>query len=51
MGQFPHVSSFGNKYIMVVIHYVDSNSTWVEALKDKTGGKLILARAQALEQI
>jgi hypothetical protein len=23
---------------------VDSNSSWVEALKDNTGGKLILAR-------
>ncbi len=44
MGHFPQVSSLGNKYIMV-IQDVDSNSLWAEALKDNTGGKLILARA------
>ncbi len=43
MGQFPQVSSLGNKYIMV-IHNVDSNSSWAEALNDNTRGKLILAR-------
>ena len=48
MGLFPQVSSLGNKYIMV-IHNVDSNSSWAEALKDNTGDKLILARARALE--
>jgi hypothetical protein len=47
-GQFPQVSSLSNKYIMV-IHNVNSNSSWAEALKDNTGGVLILARAQALE--
>jgi hypothetical protein len=50
MGCFPQVSSLGNKYIMV-IHEVDRNSSWVEALKDNTGGKLILAGAQTLKQI
>jgi hypothetical protein len=35
----------------MVIHDVDSNSLWAEALKDNTGGKLILARARALEQM
>ncbi len=50
MGCFPQVFSLGNKYIMV-IHDVDSNSSWAEALKDNTGGKLILARAQALKQM
>ncbi len=50
MGCFPQVSSLGKKYIMV-IHNVNSNSSWVEALKDNTGGKLILAQAQALEQM
>jgi hypothetical protein len=49
MGCFPQVSSLGNKYIMV-IHDVDSNSLWAEALKDITGNELILACAQALEQ-
>jgi hypothetical protein len=48
---FPtQVSSLGNKYIMV-IHDFDSNSLWVAALKDNTGGKLILAYARALEQM
>ncbi len=50
MGHFPQVSSPGYKYIMV-IHDVDSNSSWLEALKDNTGGKLILGHAQALEQM
>jgi hypothetical protein len=50
MGCFPQVSSLGNKYIMV-IHDVDSNSSWAEALMDNTGSKLILARAQAPEQM
>jgi hypothetical protein len=50
MGCFPEVSSLGNKYIMV-IHNVDSNSLWAEALKNNTGGKLILACARALEQM
>jgi hypothetical protein len=50
MGRSPQVSSLGNKFIMV-IHDVNSNSLCAEALKDNTGGKLILARAQALEQM
>jgi hypothetical protein len=49
-GCFPQVSSLGNKYIMV-IHNVNSNCSWVEALKDNIGGKLTLARARALEQM
>ncbi len=35
----------------MVIHNINSNSLWEEALKDNTGGKLILACAQALEQM
>ncbi len=50
MGCFPQVSSLGNKYIMV-IHDVNSNSSWAEALKDNTSGKLILAQARALKQM
>jgi hypothetical protein len=45
---FPQVSSLGNRYIMV-IHDVSSNSLWAEALKNNTGGKLILGRVRALE--
>jgi hypothetical protein len=48
MGWFPQVSSLGNKYI-IVIHNVNSNSMWVEALKDNTSGTLILAHTQTLE--
>jgi hypothetical protein len=50
MGLSPQVSSLCNKYIMV-IHNVDSNSSWAEVLKDNTGDKLILARARALERM
>jgi hypothetical protein len=49
-GCFPQVSSLGNKYIMTILD-VDSNSSWAEALKDNTSGKLILAQARALEQM
>jgi hypothetical protein len=47
MGLFLQVSSLGNKYIMV-IHDVNSNSLWVEALKNNTGSKLILGCVRAL---
>jgi hypothetical protein len=50
MGLFLQVSSLGNKYTMV-IHNVNSNSSWVEALKNNTGGKLILGCARALERM
>jgi hypothetical protein len=43
MGLFLQVSSLDNKYIMV-IHNVDTNYLWVEALKNNTGGILILGR-------
>jgi hypothetical protein len=46
-GLFPQVSSLDNKYIMV-IHNIGSNSSWAEALKDNTGGKLILCCARTL---
>jgi hypothetical protein len=35
----------------MVIHDVNSNSSWAEALKNNTGGELILACSQALEQM
>jgi hypothetical protein len=35
----------------MIIHNVNSNSSWAEALKDNTSGELIPARAQALEQM
>jgi hypothetical protein len=35
----------------MIPHHVDSNSSWVKALKNNTGGKLILAQARALERM
>ncbi len=49
-GIFPQILSLGNRYVMI-LHNVNSNSSWVEALKNNTGGKLILAHAQALERM
>ncbi len=47
-GLFPAVSSLGNKYVMI-LHHVDSNSSWLEeAMRNQSGGKLILARARTL---
>jgi len=40
MGEFPFVSSRNNKFIMMV-HHVDSNSTWAEPLKNQFEGTLI----------
>ncbi len=50
MELFPQVASLGNKYIMV-IHNVNSNSLWAEALTNNTSGKLILGCAWALEHM
>ena len=44
-GEFPFISSRGNKFIMLV-HHVDSNSTWVEPLKNQLEGTLIAARTR-----
>jgi len=49
-GAFPCVSSQNNKFIMVV-HHVDSNSTWVEPLHDQLEGTLIATRTKILEQM
>jgi hypothetical protein len=45
--EFPHVSSRGNCYHMILYHS-DINSIWVQPSKNKTKGKLILARTRAL---
>jgi hypothetical protein len=49
-GKFPHISSLGNQYIMI-LHNVDSNSSWVEAMKNNTKGKLILAQQRVLARM
>ena len=41
-GLFPVVSSLGNKYIMI-LHHINSNTSWSEAMNNQTGGELILA--------
>jgi hypothetical protein len=46
-GLFPAILSLGNKYVMI-LHHVDSNSSWLEAMQNQSGGELILARARAL---
>ena len=44
------MTSQGNKYQMVMFH-VDSNSIFVEALKNRTEGEMILARRRALQRM
>jgi hypothetical protein len=46
-GLFLAVFILGNKYVMI-LHHVDSNSSWAEAMQNQSGGELILARARAL---
>eukprot|EP00804_Cyclotella_cryptica_P003480 CCRYP_002118-RA/>CCRYP_002118-RA protein AED:0.26 eAED:0.26 QI:0/0/0/1/0/0/3/0/685 len=49
-GKFPHASSRGNRYQMILYH-TNSNSIWVEPMKNRTAGKLILAHSRALSQM
>ena len=47
-GKFPHLSSHGNWYQMVLYHD-NSNSIWVEATKNHSKGEMILAQTRALQ--
>ena len=49
-GNFPHVSSQGNSFMMVLAH-IDSYSIWVEPMKNITEGGLMLVRRRALQQM
>ena len=49
-GKFPHASSQGNNY-QIAVHDIDSNSTWVEPMKNRKEGEMILARQRALKQM
>jgi len=49
-GRFPQQSSRGNNCQMI-LHDIDSNSTWVEPMENRTEGELILARRWALAQM
>ena len=52
-GSFPHISSKGNKYLLVMYHY-DTNGILVEPLKSRTGPEIFRAHkvlfARLLEQ-
>ncbi len=50
IGHFHFVTSLGNCCIMI-LHHVDSNSSWIKPLKNNSKGKLILARHCALAQM
>ena len=49
-GNFPYISSRGNRSIMV-IHHFNSNSFWLEPLKNQKEGLLIVAQTRILEQM
>ncbi len=49
-GDFPHVSSHGNRLIML-LHHVNSNSMWVEPLKNQKEPTLIAAQTRALKRM
>jgi hypothetical protein len=49
-GDFPHISSHGNRSNML-LHHVDSNSMWVEPLKNQKEPMLIAAQTRTLEQM
>jgi hypothetical protein len=49
-GDFLYISSQGNKSIML-LHHINSNSFWVELLKNQTEGLLIATQTQALEKM
>jgi hypothetical protein len=49
-GHFPFVSSLGNHYIMI-LHHMNSNSSWSKALKNNSEGLLILANHCAIAQM
>ena len=41
-GKFPHASSRGNNYQMV-IHEIDGSHTWIEVMKNRIEGEMIEA--------
>eukprot|EP00804_Cyclotella_cryptica_P006176 CCRYP_015258-RA/>CCRYP_015258-RA protein AED:0.58 eAED:0.58 QI:0/0/0/0.5/1/1/2/0/438 len=49
-GKFPHISSRGNRYQMILYH-VNSNSIWVEATKNRSEGEMILVQTWALQRM
>ena len=35
----------------MIIHDIDTNSTWLEPIKDRTEGEMILGRSRSLERM
>ena len=48
-GKFPQTSILGNKYQMI-LHKIDSNSTWVDPMKNRTKCEIIAASKKALKK-
>ena len=49
-GKSPHRSIRGNKY-QTILHEIDGNYTWIEPMKNKTEGEMILAWRRALDSV
>ena len=45
--KFPHIFSCDDRHKMV-LHKIDSNSSWIDPMKNRTKGEMILARGRAL---
>ena len=46
--KFPHRSIRGNIY-QIILHEIDGNSTWIEPMKNKSAGEMILDWRRSLE--
>ena len=49
-GKLPHISSQGNRYMMVLAH-IDSDSIWVKPMNNRTEGEMMLSRCRALKRM
>ena len=49
-GNFPQISIQGKRYMIVPAH-IDSDSIWVEPMKNRTEGGMMLARRLALKRM
>ena len=47
MVKFLHTSSKGNNY-QIIVHKIYGNFTWIEPMKNRTEGEIILAQRRAL---
>ena len=49
-GKFPHKLIWENRYQMI-LYEIDDKSTWIEPMKNKTEGYIILDQRRALERM